>query len=442
MKPHPALAQLARRPDIAACFRILGTDDCRLVGGAVRDALLSRPTGDIDFAARLAPEETLARLAAADIRAVETGIAHGGVTALFPQTRIEITRLRRDAETDGRHARIAPTTAWEEDARRRDFTINALYADAAGRLYDPLGSGESDLRAGMVRFIGAPAERIREDHLRILRFYRFSASHGGDAPEPDSRAACAAAHGDLSRISGERIRSELERILRHARAAEALDWMRRDGVLEECLAAPVSADALTHCSALMRLERRLRLLPDFLRRLACLALDAERLAERLRFSRAERKRFLTLRGMDGFVGGKTERGETPQKPGGFVGGKKMCFAARGEPLSIADLSALLYLHGRETAQDIFLLDWAQAEANDYPQKGAKKGREEAWERLLALPMPRFPLTGAMLRDAGIPEGEALGRLLAQVESEWLAAGLPDDPAWPLSRARQLMAEAK
>ena len=155
MKPRPALAKLVRRPDIAACFRILGADACRLVGGAVRDALLALPTGDIDFAARLAPRETLARLAAADIRALETGIAHGGVTALFPETRIEITRLRRDAETDGRHARIAPVSAWEEDARRRDFTVNALYADAAGRLYDPLGTGESDLRVRRVRFIGA-----------------------------------------------------------------------------------------------------------------------------------------------------------------------------------------------------------------------------------------------------------------------------------------------
>src|SRR6185437_3989474 len=200
----------------------------RFVGGCVRDTLLGRPIGDIDIATPLTPDRVLARLKAAGIKAVPTGLVHGTVTAVTPQRHLEITTLRRDVETDGRHARIAFTADWAADAARRDFTMNALYLDADGNLFDPMG-GLADLRAGRVRFVGDAATRIREDVLRLLRFYRFHAQLGRGTADPTARAACHALAALLPSLSGERIAAETLKLLAAADPIPTLALMAEDG---------------------------------------------------------------------------------------------------------------------------------------------------------------------------------------------------------------------
>ena len=202
------------RPALAAIVAALGgADATRLVGGAVRDGLLGLPVSDIDLATRLVPSEVVERLEAAKIKAVPTGIAHGTVTAVTDDGPVEVTTLRRDVATDGRHAVVAFSDDWREDASRRDFTINALYADSAtGEVFDWF-DGLADLDARHVRFIGDPLTRIAEDHLRILRFFRFHARFGDGVPDADGLAACATRANDLMALSRERIAAELVKLL-------------------------------------------------------------------------------------------------------------------------------------------------------------------------------------------------------------------------------------
>lgn len=211
-----------------------GGISARFVGGCVRDAILGLKPADIDIATPEEPQTVIHRLQAAKLKAVPTGIDHGTVTAVVPPSVFQITTLRRDVSTDGRHAVVSFGTDWAEDARRRDFTINALYADADGQLYDFVG-GRADLAAGIVRFIGTPAERVAEDYLRVLRFFRFHARFARGAPDTASLAACSAAAGRLDRLSGERIRDELLKILALPNVAEALALMQESGILASLL---------------------------------------------------------------------------------------------------------------------------------------------------------------------------------------------------------------
>ena len=404
-----ALRALVQRGDVRRLFAALGAGECRLVGGAVRDALQGRHTGDIDLAARLAPEEVCRRLEAAGIRVLPTGLAHGTVSAWVGETRFEITRLRRDEETDGRHARIAPVDGWDEDARRRDFTINAIYADAGGGLHDPLG-GAADLQARRVRFIGAADERIREDYLRILRFFRFSASHGGERPDADGLAACTALQAGLTRISGERIQDELGRILRLQRGGEACAWMMQAGVLGRCLGAAPAEDGLARLQALMQAEAALNLPADACLRLAALLPGPEAahtVAQRLRLSRACARR----------LGAALQ--ETVAKPP-----------------APAQAQALLYRFGRQGVRDMLLLAWAGSAARG--EKHAQ-GWRRACSEIAAAAVPRLPLTGDMVMRLGVGEGEAVGAVLAQVEQRWLAGGLAGDEDWALAQARLAVA---
>jgi poly(A) polymerase len=271
------------------------------VGGAVRNALLGLPPGDIDIATDATPDQVTRAVEAAGLRAVPTGVDHGTVTVVAHGTGIEVTTFRRDVETDGRHAVVAFSTDPAEDAARRDFTMNALYADAQGHVIDPLG-GLPDLLARRVRFVGDPQARIAEDHLRILRFFRFHAWYGGDGIDPDGLAACAALSAGTDTLSAERVGAEMRKLLSAPDPAPSVASMAAAGVLARVLpgADPRALAPLVH------LEGDTGLPPEPIRRLA--ALGGQGAADRLRLSRAEAKRLIMLRDVAGSMAGVAELG--------------------------------------------------------------------------------------------------------------------------------------
>lgn len=262
--------------------------DSRLVGGCVRDALAGLPVADIDLACPLPPDQMTAALRAAGLKALPTGLAHGTITALSGDAHFEITTLRRDLATDGRHATVAFTDDWREDAARRDFTINAMSLTAIGMLHDYFG-GQSDLAAGIVRFVGDPATRLAEDYLRLLRFFRFHARYGRGEPDTAALAAIPAAIPGLARLSPERVWSELKRLLAAPTAAPTIALMERLGVLQVVLPEGFSV------ASLAALEARRAPPAPLLRLAALLTGSADALAERLRLSTAERHELIALR---------------------------------------------------------------------------------------------------------------------------------------------------
>jgi poly(A) polymerase len=255
MRPTPLelSPSFTREGDVARVMTILGAETTRFVGGAVRDALLGRPVTDIDVATTLSPEAVMERLERAGIATIPTGLGHGTVSARLELRTIEITTLRRDVETDGRHARVALIDDWNEDAQRRDFTINALYLDQAGKLYDPVG-GLADLRAGRVRFIGNAEARVGEDALRLLRFYRFFAHYGKGQADGNARAACRKLAVLTARLSADRVRTEFMKLLSASNPVPALQIMAADGVLAAFLPEAVRFDRLAR---LIAVEQRL-----------------------------------------------------------------------------------------------------------------------------------------------------------------------------------------
>ncbi len=283
-------------PGTQAVFACLNRDgfEARVVGGAVRNALLGRPVNEVDFATTATPDDVVRLAAEAGIKTVPTGIAHGTVTLIACGVPFEVTALRRDVDTDGRHATVAFGTDWAEDARRRDFTMNALYADAGGRVHDPLG-GLGDLRAGRVRFVGDPAQRIREDYLRTLRFFRFSAGYAAGAFDPEGIRAAIRERMGLLRLSRERVRTELLRILVCPRAGEAIEIMDETGLL---LLLTGGVARRMRFDRLCGIEAALGLAPAPVLRLAALAAfvveDAGRLGEKLRLSSHEAKELEAL----------------------------------------------------------------------------------------------------------------------------------------------------
>ncbi len=287
--PSLAGADWLVRPQTRAVFDALaaGGFAARAVGGAVRNALLGRPVVDIDIATPARPEQVMAAARAAGLAAVPTGLAHGTVTVIADHVAHEVTTLREDVETHGRHATVAFTDDWAADARRRDFTINALYCSADGEVFDPLGA-EADLAARRVRFIGEARQRIREDYLRILRFFRLTAEYGEGPPDPDSLAACVAEREGLARLSAERVRQELLRLLAAPRGPELVRAMQDYGVLAYVLPAAPRPALLARLAAI---EAALGLAGDAVLRLAALAVelpdDADRLRDRLRLSNEE-----------------------------------------------------------------------------------------------------------------------------------------------------------
>ena len=373
--PQPWMSE----PTTEAVMKALGAEggSARFVGGCVRDVLLGRAIGDIDIATPLLPQEVMRRLEAAGIRAVPTGLAHGTVTAVMAPRHFEVTTLRRDVETFGRHARVEFTDDWAEDARRRDFTMNALFLDPYGTVFDPV-HGLSDLFAGHVRFVGDAATRIREDVLRVLRFYRFHAWLGRGTADAAARAACRVSAPLVSTLSGERVQAELMKLLRAADPAATLALMAEDGVLGKILPATRPLDILRR---LVRLERSNDLEADALRRLgAVIAGDAEGVARRLKLSNAERDRLIALEGALDLAG------DAPA------------------------LRRLLYRLGRETYIDRALMTAAQA--------GATRKLRGLLAAAARWRKPVFPLSGGDVTALGLAPGPEIGRLLAALEDWW------------------------
>lgn len=366
-------AAWTRRADLAALIAALGPGQARYVGGAVRDALLGHEADDVDVATPLPPPEVIARLEAAGLRAIPTGIAHGTVTAALDHGPVEITTLRRDIATDGRRAIVAFSDDWWEDAARRDFSINALYADPASRqLFDWFG-GLADLAARRVRFIGDPRQRIGEDHLRILRYFRFQARFGAGEPDTAAESACAELAATLKGLSRERVGMEMLKLLALPDPARAVARMATLGVLTTILP---EADAAP-LAALVTAERMAGVPPDAVRRLAALLPaepgTADRVAARFRLSGTQRNRLTSAAGRDG---------------------------------GHDDPRALAYRIGHEEALDRLLL------------AGADPAPLANWR-----PQP-FPLKGGEIVARGVSAGPEVARILRRVEERWIAEGFP------------------
>lgn len=381
-----------------------GAGPVRFVGGCVRDALLGRPVKDIDIATPEPPARVLQRLAEADIRGVPTGIAHGTVTAVIGRWHAEVTSLRIDVETDGRHATVAFTDDWQGDAARRDLTINALYCDPDGTLYDP-ECGLADLHAGRVRFVGAAALRIREDALRILRFFRFHAWYGRTEPDADGLAACRAGAGLLRRLSGERIAGELLRLLAAPAPLPALALMVEHGILGIILPEHAGLDRLAR---LVAAEDRAGL-PDAERRLAALiapeAAAAEAVALRLRLAQRQRVRLAVL-------------AAPPLR--------------LAQKLGAAPVRQALRRLGCERFIDLTLL----GEADDGGDLASYRALAEGWQP------PHFPLHGRDALGLGAVPGPAIGVALAAVEAWWVAADFRPDYAACLAQLKARLLPGK
>lgn len=349
----------------------------RYVGGGVRDDLLGLPISDIDLATRISPDEVIQRLEAARIKAIPTGIDHGTVTAISDGHSFEITTLRRDVTTDGRRAVVAFTDDWKEDAARRDFTINALSADPlTGELFDYF-EGIRDLQRRHIRFIGDPLQRIAEDHLRILRFFRFHARFDGGEPDAEALAACTSRANDLMALSRERIAEELLKLLALPDPSSTLEIMVEGSILKPVL-PEITRDRVRNLKALIESERRAGFEPDPLRRLAALLPAdpeiADDVAARLRLSNKARKRI----------------------------------ASAVEPSLGAEPRRLAYRIGVEAAVDRLLLAGKLGDATSVA----------SWSP------PRLPVRGGMLISRGLPEGPIVARTLRKIEEQWVEAGFP------------------
>ena len=374
-----------------------GGVDVRFVGGCVRDALLGSPVADIDIGVPLPPDESVGRLEAAGLKVVPTGIAHGTVTAVSAGMGFEVTSLRRDVETDGRRAAIAFTADWREDALRRDFTMNALSLRPDGAVFDYFG-GLADLDPPCIRFVGDPHERIREDHLRILRFYRFAARFGIAAGDPAGRATCSAEAGRIGKLSRERVGQEFLKTLAGPLAGEAVEAMASDGILA-AVADTVWNPA--HFRRMAALEAALDLPPDPVRRLAALVGDsgrADAVGRSLRLSRKQGDRLLAILQL------------APDAAGGL---EEPAVDAVQDETQLKAVRAAFYRHGAENWRDASLLAAASQDAAETAPLHDLVRAAAGWER------PVLPVRGADLAARGIA-GPAVGKGLKFVERWWIA----------------------
>ncbi|MGY2047580.1 CCA tRNA nucleotidyltransferase [Methylobacterium sp. JK268] len=392
------LAALLARPSLRRVLDALAApgEETRVVGGAVRDALLGRHVADIDLATTLLPEAVMARAAAAGLKTVPTGIDHGTVTVVAGGEPVEVTTLREDVETDGRHAVVRFGRDFARDAERRDFTINALSADPAGRLHDTVG-GLADLEAGRVRFIGAPAQRIREDYLRVLRFFRFHARYGRGPVDRDGLAAAIAARDDLAGLSRERVRGEVLKLLAAPGAPEVVAVLAWTGLLQRLLGGIGDLGRLARLAAAEEA-------PDSVRRLAALAVlsaaDAERLREVLRLSKAEQARLAAY--------------------------APAAAALHGSILAIdvAEMRRQVARHGLRAVADAVAILAGEPRPIIDPEARAALAAFVGG----AQPVPVLPVTGGLLVARGVTPGPDLGRGLAAARAAWLAEGCPTDAA--------------
>jgi poly(A) polymerase len=370
-------------------------EEARVVGGAIRNALLGQKVGEVDIATTAVPEEVVRRVEAAGHKAVPTGIEHGTITAVIDGRPFEVTTLRRDVETFGRKAKVAFGRDWKADAERRDFTINALSVSKDGRIHDYVG-GQADIAARRVRFIGDPARRIAEDYLRILRFFRFHAWYGEGAPDAAGLRACIMARAGLDQLSRERVRMELLKLLLAPHATPTLAVMAEAGLLGTVLGG---VPLLASFENMVKVEAAIGAEPDAARRLGALGVqvmeDAERLSQRLRLSNAESERLLAF---------EYWWHVTP---------------SAGEQAA----HALLYSLGPVSFADRVLVAWARSPAG---------AADSAWHALATLPQrwtaPSFPLKAADFIRRGVPKGPALGSAIRAAEQAWIDADFPSDAA--------------
>ena len=384
--------------DLQAVLSALNAEDgaTRIVGGAVRNALFGEPVGDIDLATILVPAEVIKRAKAAGLKTAPTGIDHGTVTVIAHGTPFEVTTLRADVETDGRRAVVAFTKDWLEDARRRDFTINALYCDSDGEIFDPLG-GLPDVTARRVRFIGSADERISEDYLRILRFFRFFAWYGHGRPDPSGLKAVARLKDGLAGLSAERVWAEIKRLLAAPDPARALLWMRTTEIFQRVLPESWGVDAIYR---LIAAERSGNWPTDPLLRLeALLPPDAGKvkaLATRLKLSKAEAKRL------------------------------SLWAKAPDVDAALAEtaLAARLYRHGAQAVRDRLVHAFArEAQAGNRAEAAALRKQisfADDWHK------PDFPLSGKDLLAAGMDAGPAVGKRLKALKDAWVDGGFAGD----------------
>lgn len=387
-------------PRLTTLFAALATTggETRVVGGAVRDALFGRTPHEIDLATTALPEAVLKAAAAAGLKGVPTGLEHGTVTIIVAGTPYEVTTLREDVETDGRYAKVRFGGDFEQDACRRDFTVNALSLTADGVLHDYTG-GLDDIAARRIRFIGDPAQRIAEDYLRVLRFFRFNASHGEGAFDRAGLHEAIVAREHLARLSRERVRAEIVKLLPAARAPLVMRAMSQAGVIEVILGMGYPA----RLERLADFEAALGAAPDAILRLAAFAVvieeDADRLRARLRLSNDEYARLTaaarTLAALHGI-----ER-----------------------PPPVSHLREMLFLCGARYACDALALAFAQSGAA--PDDPAWL---EAARYLAHTPAPEFPIKGADLIARGVAPGKGLGAALKTLQAKWIRAGFPRDPA--------------
>ena len=399
-------------PRLSRVFSLLNADggEGRVVGGAVRNSLMGIPVSDIDMATTLTPDAVIERAKAAGIKAVPTGIAHGTVTLVLEGKPFEVTTLRTDVETDGRHAKVAFSTDWQADAERRDLTINALYANAAGEVID-LVDGLADIEKRNIRFIGTAATRISEDYLRVLRFFRFFAYYGSGRPDAEGLKASSAARSKLSTLSAERIWSEMRKLLSADDPGRALLWMRTVSVLNEIL-PETEKWGIDAIPALIATEQALGWKPDPLLRLASIVPpDVPRLAamaERLKLANADaawvKTWALTVPINDEMSAAAFDRVLYRNAPEGVIARLKLALAiARGK--AEGDMKEM----GR-SARLSKLLQQAQT-----------------WTK------PKFPLSGGDVMAAGVTAGPRVGEVLQTLESQWVDENFAADRAALLAR---------
>lgn len=378
--------------------------EARFIGGCVRDSILKRPVRDIDIATPAEPEVVIAALEKAKIKVIPTGIEHGTVTAILNKHHFEITTLRIDTQTDGRWATVKFTDDWTQDAARRDFTINTMSANEDGDIFDPY-SGLKDLGKGSVRFVGVAENRINEDVLRLLRFFRFYAEYGKPPMNPEALVACRVLAPRLSELSGERVRGEIFRILMAPNPADTMAAMRKENILQHII--PQAGD-VNRLRTLAWLIERGAILNEVetnpVRRLSALLKpdvsegDINDVCDRLKFSNAERKHLLMI--------------ASPTKA------KADLVIDSGS--SIKDVRRACYALGKDIVIDKALLGWA-GEISDDPRQ--KSGQTKDWENVVEWAAGwnpvKFPLTGRHGLELGMKSGPELGQALARVEQWWI-----------------------
>ncbi|TWF54588.1 CCA tRNA nucleotidyltransferase [Neorhizobium alkalisoli] len=409
-----------RGASLKTVLALLNADggEARVAGGAVRSALMGLAVADVDIATTLLPEEVVARAEKAGIKAVPTGIEHGTVTLVIEGQPFEVTTLRKDVETDGRHAKVAFGTDWQADAERRDLTINALYADADGTVID-LVEGLADIETRTIRFIGDAATRIAEDYLRILRFFRFFAYYGHGRPDADGLRACARAKEKLATLSAERVWSETKKLLAAKDPSRALLWMRQVGVLTEIL-PETEKWGIDGIHGLVAAEAALSWAVDPMLRLAAIVPPdrdrMEAMAKRLKMSKADAGKLIAW-------------AEAPSLP---------------DEITDVGFDRMLYRNDVEGIITRLRLALASARvaAEDDPMAMRKSARLSVLlKRAETYQRPVFPLQGADVMTAGVPAGKRVGEILGQLEDFWVERNFTPDRDSLKSRLDAIVSEA-